>query len=225
MFCLHKTAESILVDLTDAEARMPGNVYIPIQHAYACAELHWSASESSSLSLLCCHLMKLPVIFSVAILLIKRFWRFRKSINFLLEVFWSISSFFFSPSVVGQIKSNPTIQAMILQWQFPLSLLAIGVFALELYIILESMESHFVPDRRFIKGSISCSFQSICFLLIDTNKTVVLKYLSATLPLKKIVSISITAESDNLMKMDLNRTAGPGWNYCLILSIKLEISE
>lgn len=95
MFCLHKTAESILVDLTDAEARMPGNVYIPIQHAYACAELHWSASESSSLSLLCCHLMKLPVIFSVAILLIKRFWRFRKSINFLLEVFWSISSFFF----------------------------------------------------------------------------------------------------------------------------------
>jgi len=185
MFCLHKTAESILVDLTDAEARMPGNVYIPIQHAYACAELHWSASESSSLSLLCCHLMKLPVIFSVAILLIKRFWRFRKSINFLLEVFWSISSFFFSPSVVGQIKSNPTIQAMILQWQFPLSLLAIGVFALELYIILESMESHFVPDRRFIKGSISCSFQSICFLLIDTNKTVVLKYLSATLPLKK----------------------------------------
>lgn len=163
---------------------MPWNWYIPIQHAYTCMELHWSASGSNSLPLLCCHLMKFRVIFSVATLLIERFWCFRKSINFLIEVFWSISSFF-SASVVGQIKSNPTTEAMVLQWQFTLSLLAIGVFALELYIILESMESHFVPDRRFIKGSISCSFQSICFLLIDTNKTIVLKYLSTTLPLKK----------------------------------------
>lgn len=141
-------------------------------------------TASNALSLLSCHLMKLPVNFSVAILLIERFWHFGKSINFLLVVFWAISSFY-SASVVGKINSNPTIQATILQWQFPLSLLAIGVFALELYIILESMENHSLPDRRFIKGSISCSFQSICFLLIDTNKTIVLKYLNATFPLKK----------------------------------------
>lgn len=73
---------------------------------------------------------------------------------------------------------------MILQWQFPLSLLAIGAFALELYVILESMENHSLPDRRFIKGSISCSFQSICFFLIDTNIPIVLKYLNTTLLLK-----------------------------------------